>query len=71
MDTKTARLANVDLLIDNKILIIAGVMDGKKGKWVGYPGEKVDNNFHNQVYFLNQNLKTRVETKILEEFGKI
>ncbi|MDR0675802.1 MAG: hypothetical protein LBF97_02040 [Elusimicrobiota bacterium] len=72
LETKGTRLANVDLLIDNKFIIVLGIMAGKKGKnkWIAYPAEKIDNYYHNQIYFLNQKLKDRIEKNILEKYEK-
>lgn len=73
LDTKSSRLANVELILDDKVLIILGVMKGKKGKpnWISYPTEKIDNSYHKQIYFLNNKLKEKIEKDILKEFVKV
>ncbi len=65
------RLANVEILLDNKIIMILGVMRGNKGEeWVSYPSIKVGNKYYKTIYFLDKNLKSKIEKDIILEFKK-
>ena len=65
------RLANVEILLDKKIVIILGVMKANKGEeWISYPVMKVGNKYYKTIYFLDKNLKEKIERDILLEFKK-
>ena len=66
------RRANVELVIDNKILIICGVMETRSGTWVAWPAsKKFDEKYHKDVYILNSKLEEQIEKDILEEYKEI
>lgn len=68
---ESKRLANVEILLDEKIVIILGVMKSNKGEeWISYPTIKVGNKYYKTIYFLDKNLKERIEKDIILEFKK-
>jgi len=63
------RKSNVELVIDEKFLVVCGVMSGKNGLWVAWPGFKDDDGyFRKHVYVLNRNLKDRIEKYVLSKY---
>ena len=72
-DIKNAkkRQSNIELVIDEKFLVVCGVMKGKDGLWLAWPSTKDDEGyFHKDVYVLNRNLKDRIEKYVLNSLKK-
>ncbi|MCP4481292.1 MAG: hypothetical protein GY817_00480 [bacterium] len=61
------RKANVEVMLDSKIVIFCGVMAGKNGDWIAWPAsKKFDNKYHKDIYLLNSSLKEKIETAIFK-----
>jgi DNA-binding cell septation regulator SpoVG len=69
-DIKNAkkRKSNIELVIDEKFLVVCGIMSGKKGLWLSWPSTKDDGYFHKDVYVLNRNLKDKIEKYVLSKY---
>ncbi len=67
-----SRKANLELVLDEKILVVCGMMTGKKGPWISWPGVKgEDGYFYKHVYILNKNLKTKIEKFLLAKYKQL
>lgn len=71
-DIKNAkkRKSNIELVIDEKFLVVLGIMKNKDGLWVSWPSTKEDGYFHKDVYVLSRNLKEKIEKYVLIKYNQ-
>ncbi|MDR1418406.1 MAG: SpoVG family protein [Endomicrobium sp.] len=63
--------AFASVIFDDEIEVECRIMQGKEGLWIAWPSTKVNNEWIKNFKFINKNLQSKVESKLIIDYNSV